>query len=62
MKTIGGPKAPLVLTADERDELVRLTQRARVNRNLSAHAQGRLAGRQRHMLGLTESRPSVPWL
>ena len=62
MRTIGRPKAPLVLTADERDELVRLTQRARVNRNLSAHAQSRLAGRQRHMLSLTESRPSVPCL
>jgi integrase len=38
MKTIGRPKAPLVLTAEEREELVRLTQRARVNRNLAFRA------------------------
>lgn len=38
MKTIGRPKAPLVLTRDEREELVRLTQRARVNRNLAFRA------------------------
>lgn len=38
MKIIGRPKAPLVLTADEREELVRLTQRARVNRNLAFRA------------------------
>jgi transposase len=38
MKTIGRPKAPLVLAADEREELVRLIQRARVNRNLAFRA------------------------
>src|SRR6478735_135135 len=38
MKTIGRPKAPLVLTGDEREELVRLTHRARVNRHLAFRA------------------------
>ena len=38
MKVIGRPKAPLVLTADERQELVRLTQRSRVSRHLAFRA------------------------
>lgn len=38
MKVIGRPKAPLVLTTDEREELVRLTERARVNRHLAFRA------------------------
>src|SRR3569623_3546419 len=38
MKVIGRPKAPLVLVAEEREELVRLTQRARVNRHLAFRA------------------------
>jgi transposase len=38
MKPTGRPKAPLVLSAEERDELVRLTQRARVNRHLAFRA------------------------
>lgn len=38
MKVIGRPKAPLILTADEREELVRLTQRARLNRHLAFRA------------------------
>jgi transposase len=38
MKPIGRPKVPLVLSEEERSELVRLTQRARVNRNLAFRA------------------------
>ena len=38
MKTTGRPKAALVLSVEEHDELVRLTQRARVNRNLAFRA------------------------
>lgn len=38
MKPIGRPKVPLVLSEEERGELVRLTQRARVNRNLAFRA------------------------
>lgn len=43
MKIIGRPKAPLVLSADEREELVRLTHRARVNRRLAFRAKVVLA-------------------
>jgi transposase len=38
MKVIGRPKAALVLATEEREELVRLTQRARVNRHLAFRA------------------------
>ena len=38
MKVIGRPKAPLILTVDEREDLIRLTQRARVNRHLAFRA------------------------
>jgi transposase len=38
MQVIGRPKAPLVLTAEERADLIRLTQRARVNRHLAFRA------------------------
>lgn len=38
MATIGRPKAPLVVTEDERRALVRLTKRARVNRSLAFRA------------------------
>jgi transposase len=38
MKPTGRPKAPLVLSADERAELARLAQRTRVNRNLAFRA------------------------
>src|SRR5215470_1908588 len=38
MKPLGRPKAPLVLSEEEREELVRLTQRARVNRNVAFRA------------------------
>jgi transposase len=38
MKVIGRPKAPLVLTPGEREDLVRLTQRVRVNRHLAFRA------------------------
>jgi transposase len=38
MKPTGRPKAPLILSAEERDELLRLTLRARVNRNLAFRA------------------------
>lgn len=38
MATIGRPKTPLVVTEDERQVLVRLTTRARVNRSLAFRA------------------------
>jgi transposase len=38
MANIGRPKKPLVVTEDERDALVRLTKRARVNRSLAFRA------------------------
>jgi transposase len=38
MKPTGRPKAPLVLSDDERDELVRFTRRAHVNRHLAFRA------------------------
>jgi transposase len=38
MKPTGRPKAPLILSAEERDELLRLTLRTRVNRNLAFRA------------------------
>src|SRR5258708_6103874 len=38
MKSTGRPKAPLVLSSEERDELVRLTKRVRVNRHIAFRA------------------------
>jgi transposase len=38
MKPTGRPKAPLVLSDEERDELLRLTKRARVNRHMAFRA------------------------
>lgn len=38
MKPIGRPKVALIISVEERDELVRLTQRGRVNRNLAFRA------------------------
>src|SRR5688572_19974225 len=43
MATIGRPKKALVVTADERRALVRLTKRARVNRSLAFRARVVLA-------------------
>jgi transposase len=43
MKIVGRPKTPLVLSVDERDELVRLTRRAQVNRRLAFRAKVVLA-------------------
>src|SRR5262245_40827279 len=43
MKPIGRPKAPLVLSAEEREELERLTKRARVNRSIAFRAKVVLA-------------------
>ncbi len=43
MKIVGRPKAPLVLSVDERDELIRLTRRAQVNRRLAFRAKVVLA-------------------
>lgn len=43
MKPTGRPKASLILSAEEREELLRLTLRARVNRNLAFRAKVVLA-------------------
>jgi transposase len=43
MSTIGRPKKPLTLTGEERETLIRLTKRARVNRSLAFRARVVLA-------------------
>ena len=58
MKTIGRPKATLVLSADEREGLVRLTQRSRVNRNLKLSLDPQLIAKIRGIVGLYMNPPA----